>query len=81
MGKSLSASEINVSSTKIQKDHPLLLYVDVAQTIFFKESLLQLMRKTVVFICWVSKTFVYTVAVVIYASAKLKQTFMLKNHL
>lgn len=40
-------------------------YVGVAWTIFFKESLPQLMKKTVVFIYWVSKTFLYTVVVAI----------------
>lgn len=63
LGKSLSASETNVSSTRVQNDYSKLLYVDVAQTIFFKESFPQLMKKTVVFICWVSKAFVYTMAV------------------
>lgn len=65
LGKPLTASEVSVSSAKVQNDCSKLLSVTIAQTAFLREGLPQLMKKIVVYICWFFETFVYTVALAI----------------
>lgn len=81
LGESLTASEVNVSSGKAQNDCSKLPSVNIARTVFLKENLQQRMKKIVLCICWFSKTFVYTMAVAVYPSAKLKETSVFRYQL